>query len=143
MVECFRIYDESLSPDQKTQNVEEPAFYYTDVFSSTVMRISQQYGFTSNDYEKDKKAVLAMFDMCRYEEAWQWGNNSVWCSVRNGLNNNWSITHLSVCIVFHTGWCIGAWICLWLTYVLWLRIWLPTILGCCVCNSGRHDGTFN
>ncbi|XP_031624240.1 multiple inositol polyphosphate phosphatase 1-like [Contarinia nasturtii] len=79
LVECFRAYEQNLHPDQKTTNVEEPRFHNTNTFASMVVRISQQYGFATDNYENDKESILSMFEMCRYEEAW-YRNESVWCT---------------------------------------------------------------
>lgn len=65
---------ESLKDDDSELN----KFQDSKLFKRMMKEISQRLGF--NERLK-KKQIMNMFDMCRYEQAWNINTSSVWCTV--------------------------------------------------------------
>lgn len=53
-------------------------FYKTKTFQNVVEQVTRRLGFAKT---LKKKQVMNMYDMCRYEQAWNKNASCVWCLV--------------------------------------------------------------
>ncbi|XP_054734223.1 multiple inositol polyphosphate phosphatase 1 [Anastrepha obliqua] len=67
--------------DYSGENSESYKFKHSTIWNTTVANISKRLGF---QYTLESSDVELMWDMCRYEQAWQVDRTSVWCSVFTG-----------------------------------------------------------
>ncbi|KAH8286913.1 hypothetical protein KR018_009042 [Drosophila ironensis] len=60
----------------KGEGSEYKKYYESSVWKNNLAAISTRLGF---GYTLDEDDIKLMYDMCRYEQAWQVDRNSVWC----------------------------------------------------------------
>lgn len=58
---------------------EKKKFERSKTFKMVIKQVSKRLGFTEDHLKK--KQIIDMFDMCRYEQAWDLNVTSIWCSV--------------------------------------------------------------
>lgn len=68
----------SQQEDLREPDSELKKFQDSKVFKKSIKEISKRLGF---DEKLKKRDIMNMFDMCRYEQAWNTSTHSIWCAV--------------------------------------------------------------
>ncbi|KAH8364475.1 hypothetical protein KR084_007264 [Drosophila pseudotakahashii] len=75
----LRPFDKCQNYEDFPYNIEGTEFYkfqHSKLYNETLAKISTRLGFASPLNEKDIKMI---YDMCRFEQAWNLERNSAWC----------------------------------------------------------------
>lgn len=64
----------------RESNSEKKKFEHSKTIIKVIKQVSKRLGFTDEE-ELSEKQIMNMFDMCRYEQAWDPNATSIWCSV--------------------------------------------------------------
>lgn len=141
--DCWQPYKTCAAFITQQENLKEPdselkKFQDSKIFKKAIKDISKRLGF---DDKLRKKQVMNIFDMCRYEQAWNTTSQCVWCAVSVNELSSFEIHESSsihedqyttesnwIGILFaidvHTRRGKSAWVCKRFERLLWVWLWL-------------------